>query len=34
MKRLMTANLLVLDDFGPSDHVFDRLADWLAEHGE
>jgi hypothetical protein len=31
MKRLMTGNRLVLDDFGPSDPVFDWMADWLAE---
>jgi hypothetical protein len=27
----MTANWLVLDDFGPSDKVFDWMADRLAE---
>jgi hypothetical protein len=31
MKRPMTANCLVLDDFGPSDQVFDLMADRLAE---
>jgi hypothetical protein len=27
----MTAKLLVLDDFGPNDQVFDWMADGLAE---
>jgi hypothetical protein len=31
MKRLMTENWLVLDDFGPSDQVFDLMADRLAD---
>jgi hypothetical protein len=31
MKRLMTENLLVLDDFGPSDQVIDLMADRLAD---
>jgi hypothetical protein len=31
MKRLMTENCLVLDDFGPSDQVFDWMADRLAD---
>jgi hypothetical protein len=30
-ERLMTANCLFLDDFGPSDQVFDLMADWLAD---
>jgi hypothetical protein len=31
MRRLMTENRLVLDDFGPSDQVFDLMADRLAD---
>jgi hypothetical protein len=31
MKRLMTENLLVLDDFGPSDQVIDLMAGRLAD---
>jgi hypothetical protein len=31
MKRLMTEKRLVLDDFGPSDLVFDLMADRLAD---
>jgi hypothetical protein len=31
MKRLMKENGLVLDDFGPSDQVFDLMADRLAD---
>jgi hypothetical protein len=31
MKRLMTANCLVLDDFGPCDPVIDLMADRLAD---
>jgi hypothetical protein len=30
MKRLMTENRLVLDDFGSSDQVIDLMADRLA----
>jgi hypothetical protein len=31
VERLMTENLLVLDDFGPSDQEFDLMADRLAD---
>jgi hypothetical protein len=31
MKRLMTEKRLILDDFGPSDQVFDLMADRLAD---
>jgi hypothetical protein len=31
MKRLVIDNLLVLGDFGPSDQVFDLMADRLAD---
>jgi hypothetical protein len=31
MKRLMTENSLVLDDFGPSDKVLNWMADRLAD---
>jgi hypothetical protein len=31
MQRLMTENGLVLGDFGPSDQVFDLMADRLAD---
>jgi hypothetical protein len=31
MKRLMTENCLVLDDFGSSDQVFGWMGDRLAE---
>jgi hypothetical protein len=31
MKRLMTENRLVLDDFGPSDQVIDLMADRQAD---
>jgi hypothetical protein len=31
MKRMMTENRLVLDDFGPSEQVIDLMADRLAD---